>query len=246
MVKLHVLFADDDDDIREIFALSLRRDAFFVLRGCTSGGEALKNARDWRPDLVLLDVKMPGMDGPTVLARLRADKHTAAIPVVFVTASTQPRECARLKSLGAAGVIKKPFDPVELAAQLRRFVPFEGVLATARDNFLLRLDADACALSTCRRWLSQNAQDAVLTRIGEIAHTLAGAAGIYGFAGITREAAELSEMAENCLAGSAATCELLEVLDRLIDRIGSDRRPMLRSAERRERRLRHRYSVATV
>lgn len=246
MINLHVLFADDDADIRDIIASSLEQDPFFVVRGCASGGEALKAAVAWRPDLALLDVRMPGMDGPTALARLRADKRTAAIAVVFLTARTRPQECARFRALGAAGVIEKPFDPIGLAGELRRFVPFEGALAAAREHFLLRLDADACALSTCRQRLSQNASEPVLTRINEIAHALAGAGGIYGFAGITCESAALSEAAEEILAGRAKPSDVEQALDRLLRRIKPDHRPDLRCPQVREGRVRRRYSAATA
>jgi len=219
MINLHVLFAAADADIRDLFALSLGRDPFFVVRGCASGGEALKTAVKWRPDLTLLDAKMPGMDGLTVLARLRADRRTAAIPVVFVTARSQQRESVRLRQLGAAGVIEKPFDPFALPATLRRFIPLEGVLAPARENFLLRLDADASALSTCRQYLSQATPEPALTRINEIAHALAGAGGTYGFAGITCESAALSDAAEDRLAGRARRIDVERALDRLLDRI---------------------------
>ena len=240
MINLHVLFADDDADIRNIVALSLERDPFFVVRGCASGGEALATAVEWRPDLMLLDVRMPGMDGPTVLSRLRADRHTAAIPVVFVTACPETQACANLKALGAAGVISKPFDPNGLAAELRRFVPVEGALAAARESFLLRLDADAFALSMCREWLSDYAPKAALMQIREIAHALAGAGGIYGFAGISCESAALSVAAENRLAGRARQVDVEQALDRLLRRI----RPNL--PLRSPRRVPPRYSAATA
>lgn len=246
MINLHVLFADDDADIREVFALSLRQDPFFVLRHCASGREAIKTAVEWRPDLALLDVKMPGMDGPAVLARLRTDKRTAAIPVVFVTARAQARDCARLRALGAAGVIEKPFDPFALPKELRRFIAFEGALAAARENFLQRLDADACALAACRRWLLQAGSQAVLARITEIAHALAGAGGIYGFAGISCEAAALCDAAEDFLAGRAGQDEVVAALDRLHDRIGPRDQAAAPVSLLRQRRLRHRYSAATA
>ena len=219
MINLHVLFADDDADIRNVVALSLEQDPFFVVRACASGDEALAAAVDWLPDLTLLDVRMPGMDGPTVLAHLRADTRTAVIPVVFVTASAKAQQCAQFKMLGATGVIPKPFNPGELATELRRFVPVEGALAAARDNFLLRLEADACALSLCRQWLSDYAPKPVLTRINEIAHALAGAGGVYGFAGITCESAALSNVAAESLAGRVRTNDLEKALDRLLRRI---------------------------
>jgi CheY-like chemotaxis protein len=84
-----------------------------------SGEEGLRQARDERPDAILLDVMMPGRDGPSTLAALQSDPSTAAIPVVFLTAKAMPTELERLRSLGAVGVLTKPFDPMTLAADLR-------------------------------------------------------------------------------------------------------------------------------
>jgi CheY-like chemotaxis protein len=217
MINLRVMVVDDEPDIREIIAVSLERDPLFVLRGCATGGEALATAVEWRPDLTLLDVMMPEMDGLTVLARLRADKRTAPIPVVFVTARARERE--RFTAIGAAGVIAKPFDPMELAAEVRRFVPFDGALSPVRNDFLERLNADACALSACRLWLSEAQSKPAVIRINEIAHALAGAGGIYGFAGITCESAALSDAAERNLAGYARQADVEQALDRLLRRI---------------------------
>jgi CheY-like chemotaxis protein len=217
MINLHVLFADDEPDVRTIIETSFERDPFFVARGCATGGEALETAVAWRPDLALLDVAMPEMDGPTVLARLRADKRTAAIPVIFVTA--HPQVCERSRELGALGVIAKPFDPMGFAAEVRRFVPIEGTLSAARESFLQRLAADAGILSTCRAWLAQTHSERALRRIGAIAHALAGAGGIYGFAGITCESAALSAAAKRNLAGCAEWIEVEQALDRLLRRI---------------------------
>jgi CheY-like chemotaxis protein len=143
MINLYVMFADDEPDIREIIDISLALDPLFVLRGCASGDEALATAAEWRPDLILLDVMMPVLDGPMTLEHLRRNRSTAAIPVVFMTARTQAREVERFKSLGAVGVIAKPFDPMALASEVRHFVPAEGPLLSVRADFLLRLRSDA-------------------------------------------------------------------------------------------------------
>ncbi|MGA3308700.1 MAG: response regulator [Xanthobacteraceae bacterium] len=119
MSSLRVLHIDDEPDIREIVAASLGLDPEFAVRGCDSGADGLAAAAQWRPDLILLDIMMPVMDGPTTLARLRENPQTAGIPVVFMTARAQPREIDHFKSLGAAGVISKPFDPMTLAASVR-------------------------------------------------------------------------------------------------------------------------------
>jgi len=116
---LKILYVDDEDDIREIAVMSLELDPEVSVRACASGSEALTTAAQWLPDLVLLDVMMPGMDGPETLERLRQAPETSAIPVVFVTARTQPEDLERFMGLGAAGVISKPFDPMTLGEQAR-------------------------------------------------------------------------------------------------------------------------------
>jgi CheY-like chemotaxis protein len=85
---------------------------------CDSGERALQRLPDITPDLVLLDVMMPGTDGPTTLQRMRADPRFANIPVVFVTAKAMPAEVARFRELGAVAVIAKPFDPMQLGQQI--------------------------------------------------------------------------------------------------------------------------------
>jgi CheY-like chemotaxis protein len=97
--------------------MALELAAGFEVRTAASGEEGLREAAAWQPDLILLDVMMPGMDGPTVLKKLQAIPETASIPVVFITARTQAQEVAALQSLGARGVIAKPFDPMGLGEQ---------------------------------------------------------------------------------------------------------------------------------
>ncbi|MEK1854183.1 MAG: response regulator [Phyllobacterium sp.] len=80
-------------------------------------------ARSWNPDLILLDVMMPGIDGPMTLAALRVETITKDIPVVSITARTQARDVERFLELGAAGVIAKPFDPMALAGDVRKYLP---------------------------------------------------------------------------------------------------------------------------
>ena len=116
---MKVLIVDDEPDIRRIAKLGLARVGGMEVVEATNGTEALARAREDHPDAVLLDVMMPGLDGPSTLARLREDPATSAIPVVFLTAKAIATEVDRLKSLGAAGVLTKPFDPMTLARELR-------------------------------------------------------------------------------------------------------------------------------
>lgn len=122
MNEIRILLVDDEPDIREVVDVSLGLDADFKTRACASGADALATAAEWRPSLILLDVMMPVMDGPTTLAKLRKNPRTAAIPVVFLTARTQAGEIAQYISLGAQGVLSKPFDPMTLAASVRGYL----------------------------------------------------------------------------------------------------------------------------
>ena len=121
MSSLRVLHIDDYSDIRAVVAMSLGLDSEFEVRSCASGKDGLAAAAECQPDIILLDVMMPVMDGPETLRHLRENPKTADIPVVFVTASAQARELEHFKSLGAAGVIAKPFDPMMLAASVRSY-----------------------------------------------------------------------------------------------------------------------------
>jgi CheY-like chemotaxis protein len=114
-----VLLIDDEPDIREVAQLSLGAVAGWDVLTADNGAEGLEIAAERQPDAILLDVMMPGLDGPSTLARLREDPETAAVPVVFLTAKAREAEIDRLRGLGAAGVLTKPFDPMTLARELR-------------------------------------------------------------------------------------------------------------------------------
>ena len=118
-----VLLVDDEDDIRTIGQLSLSRVGGWQTVLAASGAEAVSKAAAEQPDLILLDVMMPGMDGPTTLGRLRAQEATAKTPVIFMTAKIQKQEVARYLELGAVGVIGKPFDPMTLPAEIKKLLP---------------------------------------------------------------------------------------------------------------------------
>ncbi|WP_206074344.1 response regulator [Marinobacter fuscus] len=115
-----VLYVEDDPDIRSIAELALRDVGGFTACLCESGAEALAVIDDFQPDLVLLDVMMPGMDGPQTLKALQSRPQGLPVPVVFMTARLQPAEIEEYLALGAIGVIPKPFDPMTLADEIRR------------------------------------------------------------------------------------------------------------------------------
>jgi CheY-like chemotaxis protein len=193
MTALRVLHVDDEADIREVVEIALGLDPGLSTRSCASGQEALATAADWIPDMILLDVMMPVMDGATTLARLRENSRTAHIPVIFMTARAQSREIDLFRSLGAIGVIPKPFDPMTLAASVRAYIqPPDSRLGTMRQEFLQRVDGDLVALAG--HWYALEDRESVqssLAGIRRIAHGLAGAGGIFGFDEISEAAASL-------------------------------------------------------
>lgn len=115
-----VLVVDDEPHIRRIGELSLKNVGHMAVVLASSGAEAIALASAQQPDAILLDVMMPGMDGPMTLGSLRERSETAKIPVIFMTAKVQKQEVERYLRLGAAGVISKPFDPMTLADEIRR------------------------------------------------------------------------------------------------------------------------------
>ena len=120
---IRILYVDDEADIREVVDIALSLDPELEVRLCDGGPAALEAAASWQPALILLDFMMPGMDGPETLGRLREAPLTAGIPVVFVTARSAPSDVDHLISLGAVGVIAKPFDPMAFSATVRKFLP---------------------------------------------------------------------------------------------------------------------------
>lgn len=119
--RLAVLYVDDDKDIREIVALSLGLDPDIDLRAFSSGYDALARLEwdAWTPHVMLLDVMMPGIDGRKLVEELRRLPSLTDVPVVFITARARELDISDYKERGAADVIVKPFDPLELAARLR-------------------------------------------------------------------------------------------------------------------------------
>lgn len=113
-----ILYVEDEPDIQTVARLALETVGGFSVHICSSGQEALDTVTAFAPDLIMLDVMMPGMDGPSTLAALRELPETAAVPVIFMTAKVQPPEVAHYKELGALDVIPKPFDPMTLSEQV--------------------------------------------------------------------------------------------------------------------------------
>lgn len=115
-----ILYVEDEPDIQAVAQIALESVGGFTMKVCQNGKQALAEAADFKPDLLLLDVMMPDMDGPTTLVELHKQPELADVPAVFMTAKVQPQEVAQLRTMGAVDVITKPFDPMTLSDQIRK------------------------------------------------------------------------------------------------------------------------------
>ncbi|KKC27120.1 response regulator [Sphingomonas sp. SRS2] len=118
--SLSILYVDDEADIRMIVEMALQLRPGIEVRTAISGDAAydMLQSASWRPELMMVDVMMPGLTGPELMDKLRADPDTAAIPIIFVTARARPQDIQAYVAQGALGVITKPFDPINLADQV--------------------------------------------------------------------------------------------------------------------------------
>ena len=116
----NILIIDDEDDIREVAALSLEATAGWEITTASCGADGIRAASnpERRPHAILMDVMMPGMDGPTTFRQMQLNPATAGIPVLLLTAKVQGVDQRRFAGLGVSGVLFKPFDPLTLAAQI--------------------------------------------------------------------------------------------------------------------------------
>jgi two-component system OmpR family response regulator len=243
---MRILLVEDDPDIQTITSLALDSIGGYTVEVCGSARDALDMAIAFRPDLILLDVMMPGMDGIDALQALRGIPETAAVPVVFLTARVQPSEVARYRRLGALAVIPKPFEPtalVETIAQLwsrhlsrtpdRRTRELDALRRSYRAELpdKLRLIAEEVAALQGGPWDRERLQS-----LYDQIHRLAGSAAVYGFDEVSRAAGELELWTLAALAGTALEerpaelGDLLGALDRAFraseggERAGGSRR----------------------
>jgi CheY-like chemotaxis protein len=128
MSQKHILLVDDEDDIREVAGISLEAVGGWQVSGASSGIEGISKALAERPDAILLDVMMPGIDGPTTFRRLQDDPQTRGIPVILLTAKAQSADRHRFEELGVAGILTKPFDPMALPDQVAAILATEARL----------------------------------------------------------------------------------------------------------------------
>ncbi len=119
-----LLLVDDDDGVRFVACSALELVGGWAVTAVSSGGDAVQEALSSPPDAILLDVMMPGLDGPSTLSRLRSHPATSQIPVIFLTAKARSTQHDALLELGAVGVLVKPFDPMQLSNQVIALLGF--------------------------------------------------------------------------------------------------------------------------
>jgi two-component system cell cycle response regulator len=216
-----LLYVDDDRDIRVIVQTALNLAPGLTVHTAESGEQALEMARELRPDLVLLDVMMPGLDGPATLQRLRADPAIARIPVIFMTAKATPENAARYRALGASAVIPKPFDPMQLSSQVlslwqkiapqpQRVTGEDGDRTRVREQvaqlagkFLERTGLQAVTLRQLGDSL-QAGDSSGLSSMHEIAHKIHGSGATFNFPAVSACAGEIERLSQDLLAAKPA------------------------------------------
>jgi CheY-like chemotaxis protein len=227
-----VLLVDDDADLRRLGKLSLGKIGGWEVVVAASGEAAVDLAARELPDVVLMDVSMPGMDGCAALAKLREEPKTAAIPIVFMTARALPDEVARLVALGAAGVITKPFDVMDLPTQLLALLTsrgeavapdrggptspaHDGLVAMRREYVAAlpsRVEELAAAVVQARRPSDAGSVEAART----LAHKLRGSAGSHGLAAVSEAAGRIEDaLGAVTVSGARAWDEIDAALARL-------------------------------
>ncbi|HQO35630.1 MAG TPA: response regulator [bacterium] len=119
---MKILLVDDDSDMLFLTSMALERMGGHEVVGFQSGNEALEYVRENPPDAILTDYLMEDMDGPEFLNRILAQEETSRIPVVFLTAKTDSDVAEQLRTLGAKGIIRKPFDPIKISGEFERIL----------------------------------------------------------------------------------------------------------------------------
>ena len=213
-----VLYVDDDADICSIVQATLRLVPGLNVQTADSGERAIDLAHELRPDLVLMDVMMPGLDGPSTLKRMRQSILLADIPVIFLTAKVLPAEISHFLQMGAIGVIVKPFDPLKLYAELfalwhkgrvagpgpiARGAPAnaEAQIDSLTSTFLQRAWTDVINLAKMIEH-AQNGDRSVFPEVERVSHSLHGAGAMFGFPKISEMGGKMARMAEGLMANA--------------------------------------------
>lgn len=223
-----ILYVEDNPNIRALAKIALERIGGFSTHAFDSGAEALAAVQSGLvPDLLLLDVMLPGMDGPTILQRLRDIPSTAATPAVFMTAKAQSAEIAHFMSLGALGVITKPFQPTTLSKDILRLwngqppdatTPSgDDAIAEFRARFVAGLPKQLAALKAHALQLAAGTDDQTISAAHHLLHVISGNAGTFGYGEVGNRARRVEELIRTSQsAGGAKAAAIGPALDEFL------------------------------
>jgi two-component system, OmpR family, response regulator len=217
-----VLYVDDDPDVCTVVEATLSALGDLAVRTANSGQTAMDLACEVQPDLILMDVMMPGLDGPSTLKLMRDCAPLAAIPIIFLTAKVMPTEITEFLNLGAIGVIRKPFDPMMLCRDIRALWERTGRSSTVGSTSATRPGGIAAEVRTLTKpFLQRMHRDVrrlrhLLERLAtgdgsaareleRLAHSIHGSAAMFGFAAIS----ECADIMEKLVIGRSVT-EMIE------------------------------------
>jgi CheY-like chemotaxis protein len=216
-----VLYVDDDPDICTVVEATLRAIGDLTVRTADSGEMAIDLACEEQPDLILMDVMMPGLDGPSTLKLMRDREPLADIPVIFLTAKVMATEVSGFLNLGAIGVIGKPFDPTRLCRDVRALWEQTGRSSAARDvsrartedllsqvttlagAFLQRMQRDVRRLRHLLKRLAAGDESAP-EELRRLAHSIHGSGAMFGFPTISECGGMIEDLAEKLMIGETA------------------------------------------
>jgi CheY-like chemotaxis protein len=205
-----VLVIDDDPDLLAVTSLALSTLGGYAVETCAAPAGAIEAVRGFGPDLVLLDVAMPGLDGIEVLGAMREVPATSGIPVVFMTAHADHRRIPLLDDRACLGVIRKPFDPAALPDRLEEFWRLHGrrrleahqrEFESLRRAYVGELPEKIAAMQAGAAALADSGWDrGRLELLSQLSHRMAGSSGLYRFTALSRAAGALAEIANRLLA----------------------------------------------
>jgi two-component system OmpR family response regulator len=220
-----VLYVDDDRDICEVVKTTLCMMADLRVSTAASGERAIELALELAPDLVLMDIMMPGLDGPSTLKRMRGNAALAHIPVIFMTAKLLPAEVAHFLRLGAIGVIGKPFDPLTLCDELFALWSKAGPeraeaiarsetanpiilekIASLSDTFLSRTAGDVVRLEEIIARI-RHGERSLLPEVERLAHRIHGAGHLFGFPNVSASGAAIERLAVANTPSAGSNCD---------------------------------------
>jgi two-component system, OmpR family, response regulator len=216
-----ILCVDDDPDICEVVQATLCLVAGLDVHTAGSGEQAIDLAYEHRPDLILMDVMMPGLDGPATLKRIRNSTLINDIPLIFLTAKVLPTEIAHFLHLGAIGVIRKPFDPIKLGDELlalwegndsaREVIgtqnaqsPVQTRIDSLAESFLQRTRGDAVRLTEMFE-LVRAGDWSILKDVERIGHSISGSGAMFGFPQLSAAGEAIEAVAGEVMANHRAS-----------------------------------------